>query len=129
MELTWIIAGALLGAAFLGLSATVGLHRDRGFYAALLIAIAFFYPVFSAERFAIDEAAIQAVIALIFLGVALAGYKSGGSAILSVGLMAHGTFDVAGLILGIHAPDLWAELCIGFDWVLALAARRYISRA
>lgn len=128
MSITAIAFGAILAAAFLGLCATVGLHRDRGFYAALLIAIAFFYPVFSAERFAFDEALLQSVIALGFVGVALVGYRSGGSALLSVGLMAHATYDVVGLIFGVHAPELWAEFCIGFDWILAIAARLYLPR-
>lgn len=128
MSLFSILVGGVFGAAFVALVATVGLHRDRGFYAALLMAIAFFYPVFSAERFALDEAAVQMLIALAFVGVAMVGYAKKSAGILSIGLITHATYDMVGLIFGVHAPELWAEFCIGFDWVLAIAARMFLPR-
>lgn len=125
MMIMAIAGGAVAAVLFLGLMAAVGLHRDRGFYAALLIAIAFFYPVFSAERFDIDGALFQFLYAMPFVLIAMIGYRRE-PGLLATGLLLHASFDVVGLLFGFHAPELWAELCIGFDLVLALAARVFL---
>lgn len=126
MSLLAALVGAALGALLVAMAGTVGLHRDRGFHAALLILIAFLYPVFSWERFDLDGMALQALLAAPFVGVALIGYRVAGGAVLGLGFLLHGLFDVAAGALQFHAPMLWSEICLGFDVVLGVAARRFL---
>ncbi|GGY54640.1 hypothetical protein [Parvularcula lutaonensis] len=129
MFLVPILVGVVSAVVLLLAASTVGMHRDRGFYAALLIAIAFFYPVFSAERLAFDEAALHGAVGALFLMAALYGYRSGSGAILFAAFTAHAVFDSVGFVMDFHAPMFWAELCIGFDIVLAVAARTFLRRS
>jgi hypothetical protein len=125
MAIFAVLAGAGLAALLLAACAAVGLHRERAFYAAMLIAIASFYPVFAWERMAVDEALWQLPAVGGFVLLALLGYRQG-SGFLSAAILAHAVFDLAAWTAGLHAPILWAELCMGFDVVLALAARRFL---
>lgn len=126
MFLVPLLVGVAAAVILLFAASTVGMHRDRGFYAALLIAIAFFYPVFAAERFAFDEAALHGAVGALFLTAALYGYRSGGGWVLFAGFTAHAVFDAVGFAFDFHAPMFWTELCIGFDVVLAGAARSFL---
>lgn len=126
MVVSAVIAGAVAAGILLFLAALVGLHRERAFYAALIIAIAFFYPVFSAERLDFQGAVIQCGIAFVFLWLALVAYKIPNTFAMAFVIVGHAIFDAAAYGLGIHAPMFWAELCMGFDVVLAVGARVFI---
>lgn len=117
-----LLIGVILAVALLAAVASVGLHRDRAFYTAILIGVAAFYPVFAIERLDYSAALVQLLVAGGFVALALSGYRAGAQALGSVFLI-HALYDVVALPLGIHAPLLWPELCLSFDLVFAAAAR------
>lgn len=117
--------GALAAAALVFVAHRQGIIRERAFYVALLICIAFFYPVFAYERFALDEAVVQVFVACAFTTLAFWGYKAGGT-VLAYAFVAHAVYDVVAGAIGLHAPMLWPEICLSFDLIMAYAARRWV---
>ena len=94
------------------------MERDRASAPIVLIAIALFYPVFAAENGDGTDIAIHAAIAALFTALAVVGYRRG-LALIGVGMIAHGLFDLAmGAVAGNPAPAWWAPFCLGVDVVL-----------
>ncbi|MBB4660231.1 MULTISPECIES: hypothetical protein [Parvularcula] len=115
-----ILIGISLAVPFLAVSWWTGLGKERAFYATLLMAIAFFYPVFAIGT---DSAtlAVNTSIAALFIGAAFYGYVRR-PLVLPVALAVHAGFDVGVAQLGTPAPSWWAGLCIGADLTLAVGA-------
>jgi len=114
------LIGIGLTIAVLGVNAAIGLHKERGVWPSLLIAIAAFYVVFAFEHSDHSGIALQSVIALGFMALALIGYKSSLWLIVA-GLVLHGIFDAVSLAYTANpAPNWWGPFCIGVDGLLAL---------
>ncbi|MEE4208096.1 MAG: hypothetical protein V2I43_02370 [Parvularcula sp.] len=122
MTLFALMVGAGLAALLLITAWGSELHRNRGFYATLLIAISFFYPVFAWERFQLTEMLFQLAIAAAFVAIAVIGYRRD-AAIIVLGLFMHAGYDVVAVIADVHAPSLWQEFCFSFDLTIAAGAR------
>jgi len=114
------LIGIGLTIAVLGVNAAIGLHKERGVWPSLLIAIAAFYVVFAFEHSDHSGIGLQSVIALGFMALALIGYKSSLWLIVA-GLVLHGIFDAVSLAYTANpAPNWWGPFCIGVDGLLAL---------
>lgn len=122
-----LIGMGLTGAALAAMRVT-GLHAERGAQAAALIAIALFYIVFAVEHGGAADIAVQSLLALVFVALALWGFQRSLWWVV-VGLGAHGIYDVA-----FHghaanpAPDWWGPFCLGVDLVLAATLAVWIRR-
>ncbi len=115
-----ILTGIGLAIPFLAVSWWMGLAKERAFYATLLMAIAFFYPVFAIGT-DLSTLVVNTSVAALFIGAAFYGYAKLARA-LPVALAAHAGFDVGVARLGTPAPDWWAGLCIGADLTIAAIA-------
>jgi len=122
------LIGICLTIAVLGISGAIGLHKERGVWPSLLIAIATFYIVFALEHSDNGVIAFQSVIALGFMALALIGYKTS-LWFIAAGLALHGVFDAISLKYSANpAPDWWGPFCIGVDGLLALMLSIWILR-
>ena len=103
---------------------TTGMDRDRASAPIILVAIALFYPVFAIENGGVGDIVVHAAIVALFAAFAIAGYMRG-LAVVGVGMIAHGLFDVAmGYVDANPAPSWWAPFCLSVDvalgiWLLA----------
>ncbi len=120
-----VLIGAGLAAPFLLIAWRTGLGREKAFYATLMMAIAFFYPVFAIGT-DLATLVINAAIAAGFIAAAFYGYARR-PWILPAALAAHALFDILVAQAGSPAPEWWAGLCIGVDLLLALGAALAIS--
>ena len=123
-----IIWGLVLGAITGFGAAITGLERSRLFYPLILVAIALFYVAFATTTG--DMAAItdEAGIALLFVMVAVAGYRWG-PLFVAFGAVAHGLFDLVHTeSTGQHgAPDWWPAFCGAYDIMIAIAIARWAA--
>lgn len=115
-----ILIGVALSAPFLAIAWWTGIGRERAFYATLMMAIAFFYPVFAIGT-DLATLVINSSVAALFICAAFYGYARR-AWILPVAFAVHAAFDVGVAHLGTPAPDWWAGLCIGVDLTLAATA-------
>lgn len=123
-----LTTGIVLTVAVLGISSALGLHRERGVWPALLIAIAAFYVVFAFEHSSASGIFWQSAIAMTFMVLALFGYKTSLWFIVA-GLVLHGIFDGVSLWLGASpAPHWWGPFCVGVDFLLAAALAHWIAK-
>jgi hypothetical protein len=127
MFLLVLLAGAAGAATLLAVCALGRLHRSIGFYAGLLTAVSLTYPLFAVERFDYSSGLwhLGGATAFILLGSAAARIGSG--ALLGLGFLGHAVLDLLGIPWGFHGPLFWGEFCVGFDLVLALAARFFLK--
>src|SRR5215218_2259667 len=89
-----ILVGAVLAIA-VGLLATVsGLDRDRGFYPTVTIVVASYYALFAAMGASTHVLALESMVGLAFLAVAVSGFRST-LWVVVLALAAHGVFDLA----------------------------------
>lgn len=115
--------GLLFGAITAAALQRTGVGRERGAWTVLLCAIAVFYPVFAVENGEGADLAVHSIIALVFVGLAVAGY-GGVANVIAIGLVAHGVFDLAVVAmpssstLSRTAPEWWPAFCAGIDIVL-----------
>ncbi len=115
-----VIIGITLTLIVIFIARAIGLDRDRATYTSTLIAIALFYIVFAFENGDILTQIINIFFATIFIVGALIGYKK--SVLLIAWLLiGHGLFDATyHFFFQLHtpAPEWWAPLCFGIDFVL-----------
>ena len=93
--------------------------RERAAWTIILVAVAFFYPVFAVEGSSRHDFYIHAAIFVAFAALAVAGYKRS-SGLIAVGLIAHGVFDFFALGWNTGQPDWWPIFCGVVDIVLAV---------
>lgn len=123
-----LLLGTVLTASTLLVMRLVGMHAERGAHSAALIAIALFYVVFAVEHGGPREIAFQGVLALLFVGLALFGFRKSLWWVVA-GLVLHGVYDIA-----FHghaanpAPEWWGPFCLAVDLILALALAVWIRR-
>ena len=108
---------ALAVAIFAGLS-VMGLVRDRGVLAVLLVAIASYYLVFSFENGDARDLLWHGVAFAAFVVFAAIGFSQG-VRMIALGLVLHGLFDIAVVpLFSASAPAWWAAFCAGVDITL-----------
>ena len=112
------LIGLCLTLALIVISSAIGLDREKGVYPATLIAIALFYVVFAVEHGDTSQIISNIIVTSLFMGLAIIGYVKG-LWLIALGLILHGLFDVAYLVLGASpAPEWWGPLCLAVDIVL-----------
>jgi hypothetical protein len=123
------VIGIVLACCVSLFARVVGFDRDRAFYPAALVVIASFYIVFAVMGGSLYALAVESMIALGFLVVAVLGFRVN-LWIVTAGLAVHGLFDaVHGSILSNPGvPVWWPPFCLAYDltaasWVAWLSAR------
>jgi hypothetical protein len=128
--------GALLALGAGLLTTGFGLDRDRALYPAVMIVIALYYALFAVIGGSIPVIVIESAVAVVFIGLALAGFKITLWLVVTA-LAAHGVFDAVHphIYENRGVPAWWPSFCIAYDVVAAaylaklLAAKRVPARA
>ncbi len=118
--LRWAALGAALAAATT-LTSRAGLLGDPiSLHAVLLGAIAAVYVGFALADGRLGIVTAEAMVALAFLGTALAGLGLD-PVWIGIGLAGHGVWDVLHHPRGIRTriPSWYPPLCAVYDWILA----------
>ena len=118
------ISLALLVARF---ARAVGLDRDRGFFAAVVIVVASYYVLFAVLGGSTRALVLESLIMSAFVLAAAAGFRKS-SWFLVAGLAAHGILDFlhAGIVSNAGVPEWWPAFCGAYD-VAAAACLAYVS--
>ena len=97
-----------------------GFARDRSFFPTVLIVIASYYVVFAVIDGAPRVIALEMLVAGVFIGLALWGFKRS-LWLVAAGLLAHGVFDVfhGFLIPDRGVPLWWPAFCLSCDVAIA----------
>ena len=109
-------------AVIAGISLTLlRMDRDRGVYPTILIVIALLYELFAAMAGSHHAALAELVPALIFIALAVAGFKSTLWYTVA-GLALHGAWDFVhpDLIQNPGVPTFWPAFCSAYDLTAAL---------
>lgn len=112
--------GIVLALSIGGMATLTGLDRDRALYPVVMIVIASYYALFAVMGGSIEVVIVESVVAVAFLVVALAGFKST-LWLLVIGLAAHGVFDLIHphLYANPGVPVWWPSFCLAYDLVAA----------
>lgn len=115
-----ILIGVALALAVGIVTSLVGFDRDRAFYPTVTIVIASYYVLFAAIAGASESLSGEALVAFIFICIAVAGFKTS-LWLVVFALTLHGTFDFfhAQLILNPGVPGWWPDFCLAVDVTLA----------
>jgi len=110
------LIGALLAIVVVGLSALIGLDRERSFYATVLIVIASYYALFAVMGGSRYTLIIEILAATVFCVLAVFGFK-GSLWLVAAALVGHGIFDFVrpGFINNPGVPRWWPGFCLAFD--------------
>jgi len=106
-----------------------GLDRDRGFYPTVTIVVASYYALFAAMGASTHVLALECMVGLAFLAVAVAGFRSS-LWVVVLALAAHGVFDLAHgrIIANPSVPAWWPPFCLTYD-VTAAAYLAWLLKA
>ncbi len=122
--MTGVFTYAFLGLA--GAALTIAWARSRGsraeprIYAAILIAMQVIYVGFVVAAGAWDAVPQEVLVLGVLTAIALAAGR-GRYALLPLGYMAHGLWDLYHGRSGSHYVPLWyAWACVSYDWLCAL---------
>ena len=123
----------IAAATAVGLFGTaVGFDKERGFYPVVLIVIAALYLLFAAMANSASSLVGEAVAALVFVTMAVIGFRKQAPWIVVAGLGLHGVFDFFhhAVIANPGVPAWWPGWCLSYDVVAAayLAAVIVIRR-
>lgn len=123
------VIGVVLAFA-IGVSTTlIGMDRDRALYPTVLIVIALLYELFAVMGGSTHALLIECAFAVIFIGLAVAGFKS--TLWFTVaGLALHGIFDFfhGYFVVNPGVPVWWPTFCLAYDVVAAVYLAWLISR-
>lgn len=115
------IVGVTLALIFCAAAAGLGMDRERVFYPAVAMAVASYYLAFTVGDGRGEVWLSEAVIASVFIGGALLGYKRNPwFAVLALG--GHGVMDAFHHLL-VHnegLPGAWPGFCMSFDVTAAV---------
>lgn len=89
-----------------------GMLKERSGVAILLVAIAFFYPLFAVMDG--EGIVLHSVIFIAFLALAALGFRKG-LGVLALGIVAHGVFDLITVFAGHPGPVWWPAFCGSLD--------------
>jgi hypothetical protein len=115
-----IVVGVVLALIIGGSATFFGLDRDRALYPVMMIVIASYYVLFAVTGGSIQVLIIESAVAVVFLGLALAGFKSTLWFVV-IALAAHGIFDLVHPHFYANAgvPIWWPSFCLAYDVVAA----------
>ena len=114
------VIGVVLACGVSLFARLAGLDRDRAFYPTALIVIASFYVLFAVMGGSIYALAVESMIMLGFLVVAVLGFRLN-LWIVAAGLAAHGVFDAlhGSLLSNPGVPTWWPPFCLAYDLTAA----------
>lgn len=109
-------------ATAVGLFATVvGFDKERGFYPVVLIVIAALYLLFAAMANSTASLLAETIPALLFVTLAVLGFRKKAPWLVVLGLALHGVFDFFHheVIENPGVPAWWPGWCLSYDVVAA----------
>lgn len=112
----------IAAATAVGLFGTVvGFDKEHGFYPVVLIVIAALYLLLAAMANAAGSLVWEAVAALVFVTMAVIGFRKQAPWIVVAGLALHGVFDFFhhAVIANPGVPAWWPGWCLSYDVVAA----------
>ena len=110
------LIGIVLAVVVCAFATLFGFDRDRVFYPTLLMVIATYYIFFAVMGSSTPALALESLIAIVFLALAVAGFKKSLWLIVAA-LAGHGVFDFFHRLF-IHNPGVpawWPGFCLSFD--------------
>lgn len=113
----------IIAAAAVGLfGSVVGFDRERGFYPVVLIVIATLYLLFAAMANSTGSLVAETIPALVFVSMAVLGFRKKSPWIVVAGLALHGVFDFFhhAVIVNPGVPAWWPGWCLSYDVVAAV---------
>lgn len=122
--------GAALGLGACALGTSAGFERDRAFYPVMLIVIASYYDLFAVLAGGGRVLGVEAAISLVFVCLALIGFKTNLWLVVA-GLLGHAGLDTVHGHVAPNAgvPAWWPMFCASLDAVAGLyLAQRLASR-
>ena len=128
LELKELVVGAGLGAATLLIFRLVDIHRERGSYAVLLVAVAVPYVMMAVETHEPDLFR-HVLLGLGFAAVAMAGARWNLWLVVA-GFVAHAVFN--GMLhytpLPAPTPGWYGPVCLGYDLILAAGLAGFLAQ-
>jgi len=123
----------IVAATAVGLFGTVvGFDKERSFYPVVLIVIATLYLLFAVLANSGGSLVAEAIPALVFVTMAVLGFRKNAPWLVVAGLALHGVFDFFhhSVIVNPGVPAWWPGWCLSYDVVAAayLAALILIRR-
>ncbi len=112
----------IAAATAVGLFATVvGFDKERSFYPVVLIVIATLYLLFAVSTKSTGSLVAESIPALVFVAMAVVGFRKKTPWLVVVGLALHGVFDFFHhtLIANPGVPVWWPGWCLSYDVVAA----------
>ena len=110
-----------LGRVAVGVTAFGNVLRQRGTWAATMVAIASFYVVFAIQSGDPFEIVVHTGLAIGFALLAIIGARVS-AWLIAAALLVHGVYDISvGAVLSNPAPGWWGPFCLAIDVVLAVA--------
>ena len=124
----------IAAATTVGLFGTlVGFDKERGFYPVVLIVIASLYLLFAVMASSAEALVAEAIPALVFVTMAVLGFRNNAPWLVVAGLALHGGFDFfhPAVITNAGVPVWWPGWCLSYDVVAAayLAALVVVRKA
>ena len=121
--------GTLVAAAVAVFGRSVGLDRERSYFATVLVVVGHYYVLFAAMAGSMRAVAIESIGLGVFAACAAVGFRRS-PMIVAAGLVGHGIFDLfhAGIVDNPGVPVWWPAFCAAFDivagvWVAWLGHR------
>ena len=110
------VIGIVVSVGVASFGRIVGFDRDRAFYPTVMIVVASYYVLFAAMSGSIQAVAIEAAVMTLFVGAAVAGFKSSAWIVVAA-LAGHGVFDAVHgrLIDNSGVPVWWPAWCLAYD--------------
>jgi hypothetical protein len=94
----------------------VGFDRDRVFYPTMLVVVATYYILFAAMGSSTRVLALESLIAIAFVVLAVAGFKRN-LWLVAAALAGHGVFDFFHhrFVRNPGVPEWWPGFCMSYD--------------
>ena len=107
----------------------VGFDKERGFYPVVLIVIANLYLLFAVMAGSTESLVAEAIPALVFVAIAVLGFRKNIPWLVVAGLASHGIFDFFhhAVISNAGVPAWWAGWCLSYDVVAAAYLAALVS--
>jgi hypothetical protein len=123
------LIGLVLAAFVSVLARCVGLDRDRAFYPTVMVVIASYYALFAVMSGNTHTLIIESLIAVGFVGIALAGFKLNLWWVVGA-LATHGIFDFfhGHMISNPGVPTWWPSFCLAYDGMAAAFLALFLRR-
>jgi hypothetical protein len=102
-------------------STVVGFDKERGFHPVVLIVIATLYLLFAAIANSTASLLAETIPALVFVTMAVLGFRKKAPWLVVAGLALHGVFDFFhhSVIENPGVPAWWPGWCLSYDVVAA----------